>query len=36
MYRFIDNRTLAYPESIAYWKDYLTNLDMNRIKYLEI
>ena len=36
MYRFIDNRTLSYPESIAFWKDYLKDLNMNCIKYLEI
>jgi predicted O-methyltransferase YrrM len=36
MYPFIDNRTLSYPETIAYWKDYLKDLNMNCIKYLEI
>jgi len=36
MYPFVDNRTLSYPETIAYWKDYLKDLNMNCIKYLEI
>ena len=35
MYRYIDPRTIAYPEANIMWRDYL-NINRNNVEYLEI
>ena len=35
MYRYIDPRTIAYPEANIVWRDYL-NINRNNVEYLEI
>ena len=35
MYRYIDQRTIAYPEANIMWRDYL-NINRNNVEYLEI
>ena len=34
MYRYIDPRTVAYPESNIMWRDNL-NINRNNVEYLE-